>query len=347
MVLHRVLAARCSYRALPLLLGSKPVKLLLPGWRNAAVTVLHASATVLTDQPSVGRKAFLRRCVHTGAEAELAATAAGPGAAPTGCARAASGVARSARMTAGRSIAETLRKLRHDNATSSAVVQAEPHGKVTQDTARHRPRRAAGAPECGCGVPPSVTVMSCTRQFGGHRPREAAVRTRLVDGAALAASDHRPLAENTSYGSRLSPVHAHGFAMRFAEAVQSVLHGGGLGQDPPVDCGVVDRKPPLEEYLLNVTVAERVAQVSGDGLHDQRGLDTPAPRAAFGLCLQLEVGVFRIMARLREEQQDRRLWLSSREPQRIRDCDRSDETALCEALVAAEPKLDTIGLRTR
>lgn len=189
--------------------------------------------------------------------------------------------------------------------------------------------------------------MSCTRQFGCDRPREAAVRTRLVGGAIMAASGHRPLAENTSYGSRLSLVHAHGSAMRFAEAVQSVLNGGGLGQDPPVDCGVVDCKPPLEEYLLNVTVAEREAQLSGDGLHDQRGLETPAPRAAFGLCLQLEGGVFRIMARLREEQQARRLWLSSREPQRIRDCDRSDETALCEALVAAEPKLDTIGLRTR
>jgi hypothetical protein len=51
---------------------------------------------------------------------------------------------------------------------------------------------------------------------------------------------------------------------------------------------VVDREAPFEEHLLDVAVAQGVAQVPGDGLNDQGGLKVPAPEVAAGLPLQLE-----------------------------------------------------------
>lgn len=84
----------------PVSSGLKPVKLLSPVWRSAAVTVLQTSDTVLTDQPSTGRKPFLRTCTQAGAGAETATTAMGFEAAITERARAAPGVTRIVRMRA-------------------------------------------------------------------------------------------------------------------------------------------------------------------------------------------------------------------------------------------------------
>src|SRR4051812_41788730 len=50
---------------------------------------------------------------------------------------------------------------------------------------------------------------------------------------------------------------------------------------------MVDLKAALEEQLLNVAVAEWVAQAPGDGLQDQRRLEVAALEVVFGPTLQL------------------------------------------------------------
>ena len=50
---------------------------------------------------------------------------------------------------------------------------------------------------------------------------------------------------------------------------------------------MVDLQAALQEQLLDVAVAQRVAQVPGDGLDDQRRLEVPALEVALGLALQL------------------------------------------------------------
>ena len=49
---------------------------------------------------------------------------------------------------------------------------------------------------------------------------------------------------------------------------------------------MVDLHPALQEPLLDVAVAERVAQVPGDDLHDEGGLEMPALEVVFGPALQ-------------------------------------------------------------
>ena len=51
---------------------------------------------------------------------------------------------------------------------------------------------------------------------------------------------------------------------------------------------MVDLQAALQEQLLDVAVAERVAQVPGDRLHDQRRLEVPALEVVLGPALQLE-----------------------------------------------------------
>src|SRR3954469_19829449 len=50
---------------------------------------------------------------------------------------------------------------------------------------------------------------------------------------------------------------------------------------------MVNLKAALEEQLLNVAVAEWVAQIPGDGLQDQRCLEVAALEVVFGPTLQL------------------------------------------------------------
>src|SRR5215207_5065046 len=75
--------------------------------------------------------------------------------------------------------------------------------------------------------------------------------------------------------------------MGFAEGAQSLLDQGRIGQHPAVQGGVVHRKAALEEQLLDVTVAQGIAQVPRDRLQDQRRLEVPALEVTFGATLQL------------------------------------------------------------
>ena len=74
-------------------------------------------------------------------------------------------------------------------------------------------------------------------------------------------------------------------AMGFAEGAQPALDQRGIGQNPAVEGRVVDLQAPLQEHLLDVTIAQRVAQVPGDSLQDQRCLEVPAFKVVLGLAI--------------------------------------------------------------
>ena len=75
--------------------------------------------------------------------------------------------------------------------------------------------------------------------------------------------------------------------MRLAELPQSLLDQRRIGQDPAVERAVVDLHTAFEKQLFAIAVAERVAQVPGDRLHDQRRLEMAALEVVFGPALQL------------------------------------------------------------
>src|SRR3954464_8711838 len=75
--------------------------------------------------------------------------------------------------------------------------------------------------------------------------------------------------------------------MGFAEGPQSALDQGRVGQHPSVQRGVVHLQAPLEEQLLNVTVAEGVTQIPRDGLQDQRRFVVTAFEIVLRPALQL------------------------------------------------------------
>ena len=97
--------------------------------------------------------------------------------------------------------------------------------------------------------------------------------------------------------------------MRFAEAPQPAFDQGSVGQHPAVQGGVIDLEAALQEQLLDVTIAQGIAQVPGDRLQDQRRLEVPALEVVLGSALQL----------LRKSVQDRRL-PPNRRPQRQPTC---------------------------
>src|SRR3954465_14484773 len=75
--------------------------------------------------------------------------------------------------------------------------------------------------------------------------------------------------------------------MGLAEGAQPILDQGRVGQHPAVQGGVVHLQTALQEQLLDVAVAERVAQVPRDGLQDQRCLEVPALEIVLRPALQL------------------------------------------------------------
>jgi hypothetical protein len=75
--------------------------------------------------------------------------------------------------------------------------------------------------------------------------------------------------------------------VRLAEGSQPALDQRRIGQNPAVQGGVVHRQAALQKQLLDVTVAERIAQIPGDGLQDQRRLEVPALEVVLGPALQL------------------------------------------------------------
>ena len=62
---------------------------------------------------------------------------------------------------------------------------------------------------------------------------------------------------------------------------------------------MIDLQAALQQPLLDVAVAQRVAQVPGDRLDDERGLEVPALEVAAGLSFSLRARALRIMGRLR------------------------------------------------
>jgi hypothetical protein len=50
---------------------------------------------------------------------------------------------------------------------------------------------------------------------------------------------------------------------------------------------MVNRQPALPEQLLNVAVAQGIAQIPRDGLQDQRRLEVPALKVVLGSAPQL------------------------------------------------------------
>ena len=64
--------------------------------------------------------------------------------------------------------------------------------------------------------------------------------------------------------------------MRLAAESQPALEQRRVGQDPAIEGGVVHRQAALPEQLLDVAVAERIAQIPGDRLQDQQRLEVPA-----------------------------------------------------------------------
>src|SRR3954451_12386555 len=76
-------------------------------------------------------------------------------------------------------------------------------------------------------------------------------------------------------------------AVWLAEGAQSLLDQGRVGQHPPVQGRVVDLQAALQEQLLDVAIAERIAQVPRDGLHDQCRLEVAALEIVLRSALQL------------------------------------------------------------
>src|SRR4051794_8398174 len=62
---------------------------------------------------------------------------------------------------------------------------------------------------------------------------------------------------------------------------------GRVGQHPAVQGGVVHLQTALEEQLLDVTVAQGIAQIPRDGLQDQRRLEVPTLEIVLRPALQL------------------------------------------------------------
>ncbi len=64
--------------------------------------------------------------------------------------------------------------------------------------------------------------------------------------------------------------------MGFAEGSQPALDQRRVGQNPAGQGGVVDLQAALQEQLLDVTIAEWIAEVPRDRLQDQGRLVVPA-----------------------------------------------------------------------
>src|SRR3954453_20882737 len=114
-------------------------------------------------------------------------------------------------------------------------------------------------------------------------------RAVLVDGPVQIA----PLAADLDVGL----VNANRPAVRLAKGSQPTLDQRRAAQDPAVQGGVVDRQAALPEQLFNVAVAQGIAQIPGDSLQDQRGLEVPALKSFLDRRFSRSAIALRIMGR--------------------------------------------------
>jgi hypothetical protein len=88
-------------------------------------------------------------------------------------------------------------------------------------------------------------------------------------------------------------------AVRLAEGAQPALDQGRVGQDPAVQGGVVDLQAALQKQLLDVAIAERIAQIPRDGLQDQRCLEVAALEIVLTRRFSFSTRAFRSIGHLR------------------------------------------------
>src|SRR4051812_23835481 len=72
-----------------------------------------------------------------------------------------------------------------------------------------------------------------------------------------------------------------------ADGPQPALDQRRVGQNPAIESAMVHLKAALEEHLLNIAIAQGIAQVPGDRLQDQLGLEVPALEIVLRPALQL------------------------------------------------------------
>ena len=96
----------------------------------------------------------------------------------------------------------------------------------------------------------------------------------LVDGPVQVA----PLAADLDVGL----IDLDRAAVRLAKRAQPFLDQWRIGQDPTVQGAVIDLQATLKEEFLDIAVAQRIAQVPGDGLDDECRLVVPAFKVALG-----------------------------------------------------------------
>src|SRR5829696_113026 len=94
----------------------------------------------------------------------------------------------------------------------------------------------------------------------GHKPEEIVAKLRQVD---VLVSQGRSVADAIR-GIGVTEV------TDYSEGPQSPLNQGSVGQDPAIEGGVVHLQAALQEQLLDVAIAQGIAQGPGDGLQDQR-----------------------------------------------------------------------------
>ncbi|EQP98228.1 hypothetical protein G750_04864 [Escherichia coli HVH 88 (4-5854636)] len=90
----------------------------------------------------------------------------------------------------------------------------------------------------------------------------------LIDGSVQIA----PFAADLDIGL-INPDRA---AMGSTKLPQPFLDDRCISQYPAVDRAMIDLEAPLAKHLFQVTIAERVAQVPGNRLYNQPGLEMPA-----------------------------------------------------------------------
>ncbi len=101
----------------------------------------------------------------------------------------------------------------------------------------------------------------------------------LIDGSVQIA----PFAADLDIGL-INPDRA---AMGSTKLPQPFLDDRCISQYPAVDRAMIDLEAPLAKHLFQVTIAERVAQVPGNRLYNQPGLEMPALEIILRLALQL------------------------------------------------------------